>query len=81
MADTFPYLLLVGMVLMVANLVFLIMALADALHRPASYFEAASRTKGVWIALILLAQPIGSILYWARIRPGLTKPPPGPSLY
>ncbi|HEY7916942.1 MAG TPA: DUF2516 family protein [Acidimicrobiales bacterium] len=53
-----------------------IWAIADAISRPAGAFAAAGSSKGLWIALIVLAWiftgPLGLILaivYLASIRP------------
>ncbi len=61
------FLFLVSMIAMV----FWIVALVDALRRPASEWEAAQQNQLVWVVVIVITNIIGAIIYWAVARPQL----------
>lgn len=55
-----------------------VMALIDAVRRPASQFSASDRRKSVWVTLntvgvlVPLLGPVLSIYYLAKVRPQLS---------
>lgn len=58
-------------ILGLVGLAFWIMALVDALKRPATQWETAGQSQIVWIVVILLASFIGALVYWMVARPQL----------
>ncbi len=48
-----------------------VMALVDALKRPATEWETAGQNQIVWVAVILFASFLGALIYWLVARPQL----------
>ncbi len=58
-------------VIMLAGLLIWLVALVDALRRPAPQWQSAGHSQIVWILVILVASFIGSLAYLLIARPQL----------
>lgn len=55
------------------GLVIWLVALVDALRRPAADWTASGQNQLVWVAVILFANAVGGVLYWLIARPRFTE--------
>ncbi len=54
-----------------AGFVLWIVALVDALKRPADVWEMSGQNQIVWVGVIIFANFIGALIYWLVARPQL----------
>jgi len=58
-------------ILALIGLVLWVVALVDALKRPAAQWDMAGHSQIVWVVVILFASFIGALIYWLVARPAL----------
>lgn len=59
----------------IAGFALWIVALVDALKRPADNWERAGQNQIVWVGVIIFANLIGALIYWIVARPQLEAVP------
>lgn len=59
------------MLVAAAGFVFWVIALIDALRRPADQWEMAGQNQLMWVGVIVFANMIGALIYWMVARPQL----------
>lgn len=58
-----------------AGFVFWIVALVDALRRPADQWERAGQNQLIWVGVIVFANFVGALIYWLVARDQLESVP------